>query len=126
MVAVGILLVNLHSTLRWYWYRNNIKKLEETINGNIVATTCPEYWTKMRKCSADNKCYEQCANIPLIKKDEIYDEDIKKYKVYTDKDVAFPLEYINNLTNQQKCWLVGNDFPTPWMEINKKCEAAHV
>ena len=110
VAAIGILLVNLHSFIRWRIHKAYRKSLEIKQTENIVPNYCPDYWQKV-KTGTNSKCKN---------------EFVSDNKVYTFGDEHTPKEYdlnkFSHLTNQQKCWNISKD-NVAWMDLQMQCEA---
>jgi hypothetical protein len=131
-IFIGVLLVNLHSWLRWRWYKNSLKLQELSNFLPIVPKTCPDFWQK----ETDKKGVVTCKN-NYNENNENDEETAKYYVVGGDKllsagyptnksmDKSFPLGNFTSpsIQNQFKCSNISQ-MPTPWVEMQTKCSAA--
>jgi hypothetical protein len=121
IVFVGIIFINIHSMMRYYWYSRSKEKEENQQRRNIVPDHCPDYWNKIH--TEDGiKCENKFIEIP-----DLADEDeIRTIQLGDEKtEPYFYLEAVAKMSNQDKC----NKFSTqniPWLDLTTKCEASGV
>lgn len=122
ITIVGIILVNIHCMIRYYWYSQNVKKMLAAEQANIVPRHCPDYWNKVT--TADNTVV--CKN--QFVQPQLPSDPTSKPTTYTFGNKA-PTEYslpeIANMTNQQKCWNF-TQAGIPWVDLQNKCSDAGV
>lgn len=119
MLVIGIVIVHLHSMLRWKWYQSYIKKLEAAQYQNIVPSYCPDYWVR-----STNATGSKCVNEFVVRSDD--EDQVKVYKL-GDKNTQkeFKLEDYTSLTNQVKCSKFASQ-NIPWIDVDTKCNAANM
>jgi hypothetical protein len=119
-IFIGVLLVNLHSWLRWRWYKNSLKLQEFANSLPIIPKTCPDFWQK----ETDKNGVVTCKN--NYNENNENDEETAKYYVVGGQK-AFPLSnYTSPSTeNQFKCSNVSQ-MQMPWVEMQTKCRAANL
>jgi hypothetical protein len=115
VLVVGIILINLHSMLRWYWYKRTLKDLEKQQQANIVPDTCPDYWSKNPSSNG-----VECKNEFVTKGAD--DETNVTYYI-GDKQKQFNINDTNTRKNLDKCssWFTNDNYP--WVEMHEKCLA---
>jgi hypothetical protein len=116
ITSIGIVLVNIHSMLRFYWNNKHRKKLEQQ-RKNIVPSYCPDYWVKESTPSGS-----QCKNEFVVAAEPLEDKGERIYTIGPDKKTIGLQQYADK-TNSIKCmdYKTGN---YPWIDVDNKCKAS--
>lgn len=115
VLVSGLVLVNVHSIIRWRLKQSTLAQLQLNQTKNIVPRLCPDYWNKVSTPQS------------VVCKNEFVTRDNDVQKVYRFGGSKTPNEYnldtLSKLNNQQKCWNIHND-NVKWVDMQMQCQAA--
>lgn len=117
LVVVGILLVNINSILRFYWYDQQLKAMENQQNANIVLSHCPDFWVKNATANST-----LCQNL-FVRPESGDTITFGGSGAVQEYDLA----QLDTMSNQDKCWqFTSSPNPVPWVDLQNRCKDANV